>query len=64
MLYLVVYYAGFGDYEIEDNDVVAFDNKEKAMEYANSLNIKNNYDITDTDSLYVVMPIQYNERKK
>ena len=59
MLYLVVYYAGYGDYEIEDNDVVAFDNKEKAIEYANSLNIKNNYDMTDTDSLYVVMPIQY-----
>ena len=64
MLYLVVYYAGFGDYEIEDNDVVAFDNKEKAMEYANSLNIKNNYDTTDTDDLYVVMPIQYNKRRK
>lgn len=64
MLYLVVYYAGFGDYEIEDNDVVAFDNKEKAIEYANSLNIKNNYDTTDTDNLYVVMPIQYNERRK
>ncbi len=59
MLYLVVYYAGYGDYEIEDGDVVAFDNKEKAIEYANSLNIKKNYDTTDTDYLYVVMPIRY-----
>ena len=59
MLYLVVYYAGFGDYELEDDDVIAFDNKEKAIKYANSLNVKNNYDTTDTDDLYVVMSIQY-----
>ena len=59
MLYLVVYYAGFGDYELEDDDVIAFDNKEKAIEYANSLNIKNNYDITNTDDFYIVVPIRY-----
>lgn len=59
MLYLVVYYAGYGDYELEDDNIIAFDNEEKAVEYANSLNVKNNYDTTDTDDLYVVMSIQY-----
>ena len=64
MLYLVVYYAGYGDYELEDDDVIAFDSKEKATKYANSLNIKNNYDILDTDDFYVVMPIQYKKGEK
>lgn len=64
MLYLVVYYAGYGDYELEDDSVIIFDDEEKAIEYANSLNIKNNYDTTDIDDLYVVMSIQYKKGDK
>ena len=64
MLYLVVYYAGYGDYELEDSDVTVFNNKEKATKYANFLNIENDYDTTDTNGFYVVMPIQYKKGDK
>ena len=63
MLYLVVYYAGYGDYELEGDEVIAFDNKEKAIEYANFLNIENDCNTTYPYDFYVVMPIQYKRSK-
>ena len=61
MEYLVIYYAGYGDYEVEDEHIRIFRDEDKAIEYRDKLN--NDEDVIDLCvGEYIVEPIKRGDK--
>lgn len=61
MEYLVIYYVGYGDYDVEDENIRIFQDEDKAIEYKDKLN--NDESIIDScEGEYIVEPIKKGDK--